>query len=108
MHPAGNLLATAPAGIGALSAGMAGALAVPDCWHRRGRSPGTGERDYLSTGETFARKSSRLERAAQRLVRGFRVRNHFQRPVAHGSVNGLAAIGDGKCWSSSSVGIAVG
>jgi hypothetical protein len=41
-----------------------GAIAIPDCGHRRGRSPGTGKRNYFSAGPTFARKSSRLETVA--------------------------------------------
>jgi hypothetical protein len=108
VHPAGNMLAAGPGGVGALSAGMAGVVAIQDCGHRRGRSPGIGERYYFSTGPTFAWKGSRLKRKGSRnLVGRFRVRNHFQGPVAHGRVNGLTTVRDcesgRRCSTTASV-----
>ena len=62
VHPAGNVLAAGPGGSGALSIGMAGVAAIPDCRHSSGRSAGAGEGDYFSAGKGFARTRSRLTR----------------------------------------------
>jgi hypothetical protein len=60
VHPAGNVLAAGPAGAGALSIDLAGAVAIPDRGHCRGRSAGTGEGDYLPAGAGAARTRPRL------------------------------------------------
>ena len=60
VHPAGSVLAAGSAGVGALSARLAGAAAIPDRGHCRGRSAGTGESNYFPAGESIARAGSRL------------------------------------------------